>query len=147
MAALTEEQLKAKIASELGQPDSLELAAQIDLGWEQFAMYAYTAPNLRYFYTERDAIRWLLGGNWKKFNWMDQGVVQSDSQVFDHLHTLMMDVQTEIERLERIARGNRAGIVTQLANEAVYTNPFGYPNPNSRIYRGDPLVRRIIFRR
>lgn len=140
--ALTEVELKQKIASELGLPSDPDLIEQIDLSWEQYEAQAYVGPNVRYFYVKRDAIIWLQGQNWKKFNWVDQGVVQSDSQRFDHLTALLEQTNAEIMRLETKARSRRPAVVGEIANQAVYTNPNGYPDPNSRAYRGDPLVGR-----
>jgi hypothetical protein len=140
--ALSTAQLQQKIRREVGLPDNEELKLQVEEAWEQYEDRGLLGRSLRYLYAKRDALNWILGQNWKLFNWVDQGVVQSDSDRFKHLTEMLDRLEEELVRIETSGRNNRVIAVGTITAQNPLDNPYGLPDPNSRIYRGDAVLRR-----
>lgn len=55
---------------------------------------------LQYLYTKGDIVRWLLQGNWNRFDWARGDVSKKHSQIFTDLVKLLDIVKADIKNLE-----------------------------------------------
>lgn len=138
--ALTEQQYKDLIVTELGDTSDGLLAANIDLYWSKND--AASDLEIRYRLAERDAIVLLLGAarTGADFKTSSGSSVALD-QVFQHLLAMRDLVDTALASSQAaLGSGGALGLLTQTA--PILRDNAGQPEPNDRIYRGDPLRRR-----
>lgn len=135
-----------KILSDEGVAEA-EFEDNLPLWWEANSDRAVWGIRLRYLYTKRQAIAWLTGQTWDHIDYGDADVNERLSQYIEHLQTMAQDVDAQIMRIEarRRSTGGSAGMIEKKAPLEV-TDPretISCPDPNARIYRGDPLRRRV----
>lgn len=118
------------------------LVGSIDFLWRQRADKQAMGYRLRYLYTKRDCYDFLLSHAAPEVDYNDADVKESLSQQSKQLADLKAGVDTEIqgaEAAQRAARGPQLGLMTKTA-PIEPTRPW-QPDPNARVYRGDPLDR------
>lgn len=95
--ALTAEQWKAEIASDVGQPSNNTLGSKVSTWWEMNGDRGYDLK-VQYLYTLKKAIIWLIGANWEKFDWEEGAgdVVKKESQKVAALLKLLGEVKADI---------------------------------------------------
>lgn len=139
------------IVQELGQDPAaapgLTLWYRVLEYWDQRAAKDLIQPGLRKLYAKRDAVEWLLGANAPLDDVSGPDMAQKRSQRFDHYQQLRQDLQAEILAVESRGVGVRAGAVGELRRTTPIDPLEPVPvrttaDPNDRVYRGDPLLRR-----
>lgn len=117
------------------------LATNLPIFW---GLHVSTSDDsVRAIQVKIDAIRLLLGQNWKyvSFKALD-GAVVSASDLFAHLKDLLDITLAELDRAQSVLSGG--GALGQLTTTApISPTCVGQPDPNDRMYRGDPLRRRL----
>jgi len=136
---LNSSQYQTLIVTEVGDNTAGDLAANIGTLWTKHDTIA--DDYLRYLFTKRSAIDFMLGGERYRvdFEALDGAKVKAD-QIYQHL----LQMRELAEGL--IAQGQSAlgggGALSPLATTAPITRDRpGQPDPNARRYRGDPLRR------
>lgn len=136
-----QEYIQLIITSIGGDTTSDLLATNLPIYWDLHA--ATSDDGVRAILVKVDGIRLLLGQNWKyvSFKALD-GASVSASDIFDHLLKLLSLAQDELAQAQSVLSGG--GALGQLTTTAPI-NPtcIGQPDPNDRMYRGDPLRRRL----
>lgn len=139
--ALTEDQYKRLIIAELGDTSTGLLALHIDLYWSKND--SESDLEIRYRLAERDAIMLLLGAarTGADFTTSSGSKVALD-QVFQHLLDMRDVVDSALAASQlSLSGGGAIGTLSQTA--PIMRDNAGQPDPNDRIYRGDPLRRRL----
>lgn len=147
--ALTASDYKSLIVTEVGDTTDGLINLEIETLWELYA--ATTDLMLRYFQTKRKAIDLLMGKVREQISFSGNNagnqVTVELSDKLDHLQTMWKNVSSEISDREqvlsdRVTAGQqtlRQPVVGQLHQTAPVMGRSGYPDPNDRRYRGDPL--------
>lgn len=136
----TEADYKALIILQIGDDASGTLAANIDLLWDTHADIAN--PALVALLTKRDAINVMLARvrNQVNFQALD-GARVAASDMFSHLLAMRKALEEQIAQAMAGQDGSVA--IGQLTTTApIERDMSNQPDPNNRIYRGDPLRRR-----
>jgi hypothetical protein len=133
---LTSSQYQTLIVTEVGDNQAGQLAAAIAELWTKHDTIA--DDYLRYLFTKRSAIDFMLGGNryYVDFEGLDGAKAKAD-QIYQHLLQMRELVEGLIAEAGAAAGGGLA------LGELVQTAPImprpGQRDPNSRHLRGDPL--------
>lgn len=137
---LTEADYKALIILQVGDNTAGVLAANIDLLWTSHD--DVSDPALVASLTKRDAIDLMLGQVRTNVDFRtSSGSAVSLSDLFDHLLKMRQAVELEIAAAQASLGGG--GALAPLTTTApIERDSAGGPDPNSRVYRGDPLRRR-----
>jgi hypothetical protein len=139
---LTSAEYLALVINELGLAETSAPVRHISLLWRKHAPSGAVSTFLRYLYTKRDAIRFLLSDAATKHDIKAGDVAEAWSQDFTHLRMLLEDTNTQITAELATVSGGRGASVGQLTQVApIQVEDGTYPNPNERAYRGDPLRR------
>jgi len=118
------------------------LAANIALMWASYTDKAQISARLQELYTKRRAIDAVLGivrGQVTYNIANDHSRSQSDKA--KTLLSMRADVQSELERVERNTRSNRAGVAGLITTTAPLT-PTYPPDVNDAAYQGSPYRAR-----
>jgi hypothetical protein len=94
---------------------------------------------LRYLYTKKSALEYLCALRAEDVTYSHADVNESDSNMFDHWSKMLEGVQAEVEKVESVQRGVRTPKTGMITATAPITVTSGC-DPNSRGYRGDPLL-------
>lgn len=139
----------ALLLEEFQYPDDFSVQAKTAVG-DILLFYndkLSMGPRLQYLYAKRHIVQLILQNVWQNVTWAEAGVQESDGQQSDHMQKLYDSLTAEILLLEsRIAanRGGAIGVITATA-PIMPRNAFPpfstLPDPNGRMYRGDPFVR------
>ncbi len=130
------------LLQEISYPDVSPVPHLLQVVWGLYAEKAIIAPNLQYWYTKRHVLDMVMSGVWQDVTVKEADEENHQSDKSLNLKRIRDNIQAEIDKLEAIARGGRAPVVAQLTTTAPIMPCAGQPNPNSRVYRGDPLRRR-----
>ncbi len=141
---LTEEQYIALIIAAIGgDTEGGLLAAQLPTYWEEIRSNIDDL-NARALFVKMDAIDLLLGQVARSVTFRtSSGSSVNLSDLFDHFRQLRADLLTQITS----ALPGAGGAVGELTTTApIMRDNAGQPDPNARVYRGDPLRRRGVRR-
>lgn len=145
-APISDAALQALIIAQVGDEAGV-LAANIPTLWTRWAGKLSVHPDLRDLYVRRDCIRLVLPAMRKKADIAQAGGGSvRTSAWFDHLLSMLAEIQAEIVRIERRAAASRPGVVTPITtvtgsvplDSPNAPAPDPYVDANAPIYRGDP---------
>jgi len=135
--ALSDAQLKALVLSDLGKTGDVTYTALVETWWELHAAKAARSSYLRFLYTKRQAIERMMADVSGQFDWHEADVSESHSQKMKNLTEMRQAVDAEIGQVQKAGAIPRVSQITTTAPVTVTTEP----DPNSRRYRGDPILR------
>lgn len=141
--SVTTAQVQNLIILEVGDTSDGLLAANMATIWASVADKALVAPRLQELYAKRRAIDLLLGRTRGEVDRRIDGIEERWGQEPDRLIKLRADTQTEIVRIEALARAGRTvahGTISTVAPEAPPSGAPAYapPDANELRYYGDP---------
>lgn len=135
--AATPDQMLQLLADELRIFDSELLVSMLEeVIWEH---YAAKPLDLRYHYARRHCLDWLRSRLSPVV--AVEGGESVESDLSKRRAQMRAESQSEIERLEKIARSNRSPSSGALAATSPFFAETPNPDPNHRRYRGDPTKR------
>lgn len=139
---------KSLIVTELKQEENTAFTSLVDMWWLAFEDKASWGPRLRYLYTKRSGVEYLIGRNHNIVSYTDADVSESLGEVRINLEQLRDDLQQEIVQIEsrrrsgKIAVGAIARTAPRMPTDAESTTVFPSNNdPNDAAYKGDPIRR------
>lgn len=116
------------------------------LWWALYADKGRVSLRVQYLYVQREM---LTDVERRLFEWTtfgQGGVTQSNSDLVKALSAMRMEVQADIDLLEKQVQASRVPRVGVMTNDRLGLSPtYGQPDPNDARYRGDPLARPIRF--
>lgn len=121
-----------------------ELRVAMEMSWKFAEQYDFIFPGLRFLYTKKYVIDFLLAGHWDAHDIREGNAAESNQQIFKNLAALRELVDQDIDRLEAMVQGARTALIapiTQVAPVMVPdTRPIPVvPDPNDPLYTGDPI--------
>lgn len=133
----------ALLVQEFTWPDDWDKGAVVGDLLSMYNDKRSQAPRLQYLYVKRHICQLILENVWQNVTWAEGGVQETDSQQSDHIQKLYDALTAEILFLEKRIAANRGGALAAITATAPIMGTTGLlRNPNDRIYRGDPLLRR-----
>lgn len=126
------------------------LGTYINLLWQQWAHMNAVHPDLAALYVKRECIKLLQPSVRRKVDLAEQqGTSLKLQQQYANLRDMLSETQTEIERIEKKARGTRPGASGQLKTTTGsippgspnFTPPPPYVDANAQLYRGDAYIQ------
>jgi hypothetical protein len=140
MSDFNDSSIPDTIVAELGGTET-GLAGQVSIFWDLFLPYA-TTPILRYYYTKRAGINFLLGAYRKKFNSKTGDVSVNLREQFQNLLAMKEELEKELGQF----LAQTVNSVDPAQGELIHKNPYEFDGvsfgPNDLIYRGNAAYRR-----
>lgn len=137
--------LQRNYGDDLGLSQSgadVEMLSALDAFWSLYPDKGRLALRLQYLYTCREALDYLRRRVFDKTSFTEDGVEQSYSDALHGLEKMRADLSADILVLEtQLRAGLGAAVGTMLADRPGILPRPNTPDPNSPLYRGDPLAR------
>lgn len=130
------------LTKEFDYPDGFNGPAMVGAIWSFYVDKAPLAPRLQYLYAKRHICQLILQQVWQDVTCSEGGAQQSDGQLSDHMQKLYDSLTAELLLLEKRIAANRGGAMGLMTATAPIRPGPQQPDPNGRVYRGDPLQRR-----
>jgi hypothetical protein len=147
--AVTAAQLQSRILLEVGAglegSDELDLLTPSMAGiWDAWAWKGLSGIGFQYLYAKRQAIDVLLGQLRRKANFTNGPLTVAQNQWVTNLQKLRDNVTADLLRFEAQAAASRPPALAAILQTAPIMNDptlgINQLDPNSRRYRGDPLL-------
>ena len=120
--------------------------SHLALWWALYADKGRVSLRTQYLYVQREM---LADVERRLFEWTSfgqGGVTQSNSDLAKAISTMRMEIQADIDLLEKQIQASRVPRVGVMTNDRLGLSPtYGQPDPNDARYRGDPLARPLRF--
>jgi hypothetical protein len=144
MLSGTQQRLLVLKVGETVNPPGLLAASVADLATQYSGLDARVSQlgpgySLEMLYTERDLVLVAMGACRANVQNSTDKSLSLDQQEAQRLQAMYANVQTEITRVEDLARRSRPALVGQITTAVPEANPGpGGPNAADVAYRGDP---------
>lgn len=140
MPYLSDEEYKTLIVGQVNDAGGT-VVDMIDTLWNLHL--SQPQPYLRYLYTWRSAIDWLMGEERRRVSYQSSGDLSvTQSQLMTNLETMMRSVRERIVEAVKSRSALRGGAHGLLRTTAPINPPItGGIDANDRQYRGDPYYR------
>jgi hypothetical protein len=136
---LSEATIQQILVDEVGDTANLDLANAVQLFWTSFQDKQAIHPRLQELYTHRRLIDYALALVRNHVSFSTDGALNLQlAQRTAYLKDRKAEIQTDINKLETIARANRTPVIGQLTNTEVETPPPGVPYGDSHRIIGSP---------
>ena len=116
------------------------------LWWALYADKGRVSLRTQYLYVQREMLTDLERRLFEWTNFGQGGVTQSNSDLLKAISAMRMEVQADVDLLEKQIQASRPPRVGVMTNDRLGLSPvYGQPDPNDARYRGDPLARPLRF--
>lgn len=145
MPLLTDEEVLDRITTDVGaDPLDTVFSALLGVLYDSFSGYSDYDPSgdLRYYATLRAACDLMLGKAAPSVNQSDgAGGSISAGDWFTHLEEIRRQADLDFAARVKAVNASSAALNTVMLNTELSTPPYGWPDPASPIYSGDPNYR------
>jgi hypothetical protein len=140
----TAQDFQQAILALLGEEPDSDLAEQLPAYWEICEITGRGYTGLQYLFTLKQAILFLLGRLRTEFDVSDSGASQTRSQKFRQTESMLDAVDKDIASFQDLLKAGAAPEIGLIERDVIFpaTGLYRWADPNSRLYRGDAVVRR-----
>lgn len=140
MTAVTDAFAQSQILAEVGDPNGTLAAIIVGL-WAGYSDKGAIDPRLQFLYTKRSAIDVRLAETQGTTDYTLDGVSEKASGAFDQLTQMRTSTETEIQRVEALARGRRAPAYGAITTTSPLVPQFPtLPDATDPRYSGSPYA-------